>query len=159
MNGASSSSSSTEFPSETALMSNRMSGHGGYHNNGGASNHMVHSLSLMKQCKDIGDKSDMKVNLPTGAQVAISHVGDSLDLKVETLLATPLVSPNLKLQSFSNFQTQARRRLDSSQEVTLTQVSGVRQGDGSSHSGEDATCKVNKLKFQKLEARLLETRL
>uniref|UniRef100_A0A3Q7EZ67 Reverse transcriptase Ty1/copia-type domain-containing protein n=1 Tax=Solanum lycopersicum TaxID=4081 RepID=A0A3Q7EZ67_SOLLC len=30
---------------------------------------------------DLGSRSDMKVNLPTGAQVAISHVGDSLVLK------------------------------------------------------------------------------
>ena len=42
---------------------------------------MVHSLILMKQCTDLGFKSDMKVNFPTGAQVAISHVGDSLVLK------------------------------------------------------------------------------
>ncbi|KAH0725468.1 hypothetical protein KY284_001333 [Solanum tuberosum] len=53
----------------------------------------------------------------------------------------------------------SRKRGDDLTPVTLTQVSGVQQGDGSSHSGEDATCKVNKLKFQKLEARLLETRL
>ena len=42
---------------------------------------MVHSLILMKQCTDLGFKSDMKVNFSTGAQVAISHVGDSLVLK------------------------------------------------------------------------------
>uniref|UniRef100_A0A3Q7GFP8 Reverse transcriptase Ty1/copia-type domain-containing protein n=1 Tax=Solanum lycopersicum TaxID=4081 RepID=A0A3Q7GFP8_SOLLC len=33
------------------------------------------------QCTDLGFKSDMKVNFSTGAQVAISHVGDSLVLK------------------------------------------------------------------------------
>ena len=35
----------------------------------------------MKQCTNLGSRNDMKVNLPTGAQVAISHVGDSLVLK------------------------------------------------------------------------------
>ena len=29
----------------------------------GASNHMVHSLNLMKQCTDLGSRNDMKVNL------------------------------------------------------------------------------------------------
>ena len=48
----------------------------------GASNHTVHSLNLMKQCTDLGSRNDMKVNLPTGAQVAISHAGDSLVLRI-----------------------------------------------------------------------------
>ena len=47
----------------------------------GASNHMVHCMNLMKHCTDLEGRIDMKVNLPTGAQVAISHVGDSLILK------------------------------------------------------------------------------
>ena len=29
----------------------------------GASNHMVHSLNLMKHCTDLGSRNDMKVNL------------------------------------------------------------------------------------------------
>ncbi|KAG5626787.1 hypothetical protein H5410_012005 [Solanum commersonii] len=63
----------------TALMSDVV--HSNWIIDIGASNHKVHSLSLMKHCTNLGDKSDMKVNLPTGAQVAISHVGDSLVLK------------------------------------------------------------------------------
>ena len=58
----------------------------------GASNHMVHSLNLMKQCTDLGSRNDMKVNLPTGAQVAISHVGDLLihkDKLVKDVLYIP----------------------------------------------------------------------
>ncbi|KAG5631928.1 hypothetical protein H5410_003645 [Solanum commersonii] len=40
----------------------------------GASNHMVHNLNLMNQYTDLGDKSNMNVNLPTGVQVPISHI-------------------------------------------------------------------------------------
>ncbi|KAH0766222.1 hypothetical protein KY290_002211 [Solanum tuberosum] len=73
-----------------------------------------------------------------------------------------LFSPLLSFLQIRNSKVSPISKLkrgDDLTPVTLTQVSGVQQGDGSSHSGEDATCKVNKLKFQKLEARLLETRL
>ena len=59
---------------------------------------MVHSLNLMKQCTDLGSRNDMKVNLPIGAQVAISHVGDSLILKdklVKDVLYIPDFQYNL----------------------------------------------------------------
>lgn len=46
-----------------------------------ASNHMVHSLTLIDQYKELGAKGDIKVNLPTSGQVPISHVGESLILK------------------------------------------------------------------------------
>ncbi|KAG5569834.1 hypothetical protein H5410_059600 [Solanum commersonii] len=53
----------------------------------GASNHMVHNIGLMTQCTDLGDKNNKKVNLHTGGQVPISHIGDSLVLKDKILYA------------------------------------------------------------------------
>ncbi|XP_027769615.1 LOW QUALITY PROTEIN: ABC transporter B family member 15-like [Solanum pennellii] len=50
----------------------------------GASNHMVHNLSLISQSTDLGDKRQMNVNLPTGDQVPITHVGESILLKDKT---------------------------------------------------------------------------
>ncbi|XP_069153771.1 uncharacterized protein [Solanum lycopersicum] len=47
----------------------------------GASNHMVHNFSLMSQSTNPDAQGGMKVNLPTGDQVSISHVGESLVLK------------------------------------------------------------------------------
>lgn len=51
----------------------------------GASNHMFHNPSLMHQYTDLGAKRNMSVNLPTGGQVPISHIGESLVLKEKTV--------------------------------------------------------------------------
>ena len=51
----------------------------------GASNHMVHNASLMTQYRNLDDKSNMHVNLPTGSQASISHIGESLVLTDKTV--------------------------------------------------------------------------
>jgi len=64
----------------------------------GASNHMVHNFSLMSRSKNLDVKGNMKVNLPTGDQVSISHVGESLVLKdkmVKDVLFIPEFKYNL----------------------------------------------------------------
>uniref|UniRef100_A0A3Q7EIX0 GAG-pre-integrase domain-containing protein n=1 Tax=Solanum lycopersicum TaxID=4081 RepID=A0A3Q7EIX0_SOLLC len=47
----------------------------------GASNHMVHNFGLMSQSTNLDVQGGMRVNLPTGDQVSISHIGESLILK------------------------------------------------------------------------------
>uniref|UniRef100_A0A3Q7EIU3 Reverse transcriptase Ty1/copia-type domain-containing protein n=1 Tax=Solanum lycopersicum TaxID=4081 RepID=A0A3Q7EIU3_SOLLC len=63
----------------------------------GASNHMVHNASLMTQYRNLDDKSNMHVNLPTGSQASISHIGESLVLTDKTAHnSTTEVSNNTK---------------------------------------------------------------
>lgn len=73
----------------------------------GASNHMIHSLRLMNQYKYLDDKQFLKVNLPTGSQVPISHIGESLVLK-NKLPKEVLFRPefNYNLLSVSQFTKQ-----------------------------------------------------
>ena len=47
----------------------------------GASNHMVHNFGLMSQSTNLDVQGGMRVNLPTGDHVSISHIGESLVLK------------------------------------------------------------------------------
>ena len=49
------------------------------------SNHIVHNISLMNQYTELGDKSNMHVNLPKGSQASISHIGESLVLTDKTM--------------------------------------------------------------------------
>uniref|UniRef100_M1CZ13 Polyprotein n=1 Tax=Solanum tuberosum TaxID=4113 RepID=M1CZ13_SOLTU len=75
----------------------------------GASNHMVHNIGLMTQCTDLGDKNNKKVNLHTGGQVPISHIGDSLVLK-DKIVHDVLFIPEFKynLLSVSQLTKQLR---------------------------------------------------
>ncbi|XP_075075290.1 uncharacterized protein LOC142162679 [Nicotiana tabacum] len=41
----------------------------------GASNHMVHSLNLLDSYKEVSEKDKNKVQLPTGEQASITHIG------------------------------------------------------------------------------------
>uniref|UniRef100_A0A3Q7GH39 Reverse transcriptase Ty1/copia-type domain-containing protein n=1 Tax=Solanum lycopersicum TaxID=4081 RepID=A0A3Q7GH39_SOLLC len=51
----------------------------------GASNHMVQNFGLMSQSTNLDVQGGMRVNLPTGDQVSISHIGESLVLKDKVL--------------------------------------------------------------------------
>uniref|UniRef100_A0A3Q7IS00 Reverse transcriptase Ty1/copia-type domain-containing protein n=1 Tax=Solanum lycopersicum TaxID=4081 RepID=A0A3Q7IS00_SOLLC len=61
----------------------------------GASNHMVHNASLMTQYRNLDDKSNMHVNLPTGSQTSISHIGESLVLTDKTTHNSTTEVPNI----------------------------------------------------------------
>ena len=64
----------------------------------GASNHMVHNFGLMSQSANLDVQGGMRVNLPTGDQVSISHIGESLVLKdkvVKDVLFVPEFKYNL----------------------------------------------------------------
>ena len=64
----------------------------------GASNHMVHNFGLMSQSTNLDVQGGMRVNLPTGDQVSISHIGESLILKdkvVKDVLFVPEFKYNL----------------------------------------------------------------
>ena len=64
----------------------------------GAFNHMVHNFGLMSQSANLDVKGGMRVNLPTGDQVSISHIGESLVLKdkvVKDVLFVPEFKYNL----------------------------------------------------------------
>uniref|UniRef100_A0A3Q7EDZ0 Reverse transcriptase Ty1/copia-type domain-containing protein n=1 Tax=Solanum lycopersicum TaxID=4081 RepID=A0A3Q7EDZ0_SOLLC len=61
----------------------------------GASNHMVHNASLMTQYRNLDDKSNMHVNLPTGSQASISHIGESLVLTDKTAHNSTTEVPNI----------------------------------------------------------------
>ncbi|KAG5579309.1 hypothetical protein H5410_049936 [Solanum commersonii] len=62
----------------------------------GASNHMVHNFSLISQSTNLDVKSNMKVNLPTGDQVSISHVGESLVLKNKLYVSYSKLAPTYR---------------------------------------------------------------
>ena len=66
----------------------------------GASNHMVHNFSLMSQSTNPDAQGGMKVNLPTGDQVSIIHVGESLVLK-DKLVKDVLFVPEFKYNLLS----------------------------------------------------------
>uniref|UniRef100_A0A3Q7II69 Reverse transcriptase Ty1/copia-type domain-containing protein n=1 Tax=Solanum lycopersicum TaxID=4081 RepID=A0A3Q7II69_SOLLC len=51
----------------------------------GASNHMVHNFGLMSQSANLDVQGGMRVNLPTGDQVSISHIGEPMILKDKVL--------------------------------------------------------------------------
>nr|XP_004245314.1 uncharacterized protein LOC101251909 [Solanum lycopersicum] len=64
----------------------------------GASNHMVHNFGLMSQSANLDVQGGMRVNLPTGDQVSISHIGEPMILKdkvVKDVLFVPEFKYNL----------------------------------------------------------------
>lgn len=51
----------------------------------GASNNMVHNLNVLNQCKELTNGNTTKVNLPTGGQVSIIHICNSIVFKDKTV--------------------------------------------------------------------------